>query len=172
MENQPQAGRNSRRFGSRGEHLVVLQALLMGSFAVLPPWPEHPSGSGLAIAIMPVLAGLCWLASAYFGLGGSMAIRRYLTPLPYPVEGNRLVETGAYRLVRHPLYTAIMLAFTGWALFTASILHAGLTALAYAFFSHKASKEEAWLTQIHPEYPDYAARTGRFLPRLRGRSRR
>ena len=172
MENQPQTGEHKRKFGSRGEHLVILQALLMGSFAVLPPWPEHHSGSGLAATLLTVLAGLCWLASAYFGLGGSMAIRRYLTPLPYPVEGNRLVETGAYRLVRHPLYTAIMLAFAGWAIFTASLLHAALTALAYAFFSHKASKEEAWLTQIHPEYPDYAARTGRFLPRLRGNPRR
>jgi protein-S-isoprenylcysteine O-methyltransferase Ste14 len=36
--------------------------------------------------------------------------------------------------------------------------------LCFAFFDYKAGKEEAWLTQRHPEYADYARRVHKFVP--------
>jgi protein-S-isoprenylcysteine O-methyltransferase Ste14 len=157
---------NPRRFGSRGEYLVAFQVLLMTAFVLIPVRSILPDEAKF-VAGRWALLGLCWAASAFFGIGGFLALRKYLTPLPYPVDENRLIDTGVYRLVRHPLYTAIMLAFTGWTLFSGSLTHLAMTIVAFVFFSHKASKEETWLTQLHPEYPDYAARTGRFVPRLK-----
>lgn len=156
-----------KRFGSRGEYLVAFQVVLMTVFALTPAWAILPDQAQLPVARQArwALLGICWSASAIFGIGGFVAIRKYLTPLPYPVDGNRLIDTGVYRLVRHPIYTAIMMAFIGWTLFTTSLTHLALTIASFALFSYKASKEEAWLTQIHPEYPDYAAQTGRFFPR-------
>lgn len=161
-ERSPEGG-----FGNRGEHLVAIQTLLIAAFVLMPPWPGVQDGwPSLATILRWLLLAICWMSAGLFGIGGLKAIRRYLTPLPYPVEGNRLVETGVYRLVRHPLYSAIMLAFAGWTIFSVSLTHLLLTLLAILFFRHKASKEEAWLTRRHPNYPDYAARTGRFIPRL------
>ncbi len=158
---------------SKGAHLVAIQLLLMAGFALMPPWPEareYP-GSGAFILLRWSLLALCWVTSLLFGYGGSQALGRNLTPVPYPVDDNQLVEHGVYRLVRHPLYTAILLGFTGWSLFTASAAHLVLTAVAYAFFTYKSSKEEAWLSERHQGYEAYKRRTGRFLPKLR-RSRR
>jgi protein-S-isoprenylcysteine O-methyltransferase Ste14 len=166
MENQQH---RSGGFGSRGEYLVALQVLLMAVFVVTPALPLL-QGDATYRSLEParwLLAGLCWMISAFFTIGGFLAIRKYLTPLPYPVDENRLIITGVYRLVRHPLYTAIMLAFTGWTIFTTSLTHLALTVVAFFFFSQKGSKEEAWLIQRHPEYTDYAARTGKFIPRFR-----
>ena len=167
-EKQPHT---EQRFGSRGEYLVALQVLLMAAFVMAPAWPPLPVGSAYPDLARWFLGSLCWASAAFFGMGGLKAIRRYLTPLPYPVDDNRLVETGAYRLVRHPLYTSIMLAFAGWTLFTASLVHAALTMASYLFFRYKASREELWLTELHPEYPDYASRTGRFFPLLQRKRR-
>ena len=166
MEKQPYL---EGRPGRRGEYLVVIQILLMAAFVLIPTWPIAPTGTAYPKVARWLLCGLCWALSSFFGLGGFRAIRRYLTPLPYPVDDNRIVDTGVYRLVRHPIYTAIMLALVGWTLYTASLTHAVMTVASWIFYRHKAAKEEAWLTQRHPEYADYAARTGRFIPRLPGK---
>lgn len=158
----------SKPFGARGEHLVVIQIALVALYFFTPVWPDLRGGElwrqfailrwgGLVIGI---------LAGAALGIGGSLTIRRYLTPLPYPVENNKLVNSGVYALVRHPLYSSQLFAAAGWAVFTLSLSHLLVTALALAFFNYKASKEEAWLTERHPEYRDYAAKVGKFAPGL------
>ena len=81
-----------------------------------------------------------------FGGLGVFAIRAYLTPLPYPVAHNQLVRSGVYGLVRHPLYSSQLFAALGWTAFTLSLTHLALLVAGFAFFDHKASREEAWLT--------------------------
>jgi protein-S-isoprenylcysteine O-methyltransferase Ste14 len=159
----------SPRFGSRGEYLVAFQLLLMAAFVVIPAWPDL-QGTGLyrsTVVLRWCLLVLCWTAAAIFGFGGFLAIRKFLTPLPYPRENNRLIQTGVYGLVRHPIYTGLLLAALGLTVFEISLAHLLLIVVGIFFFDHKASKEEAWLTQRHPEYADYARRVGRFFPRLR-----
>ncbi|NTU92982.1 MAG: isoprenylcysteine carboxylmethyltransferase family protein [Chlorobiaceae bacterium] len=168
MQKQPDS---IPRFGKRGEYLVAIQVLLMAGFAVTPPWPVNEIGSsptGLA-TIRWLLLLLCWSASLFFGVGGFLAIRNFLTPLPYPVDDNQLVSSGVYRLVRHPLYTSILLALAGWTIFALSIIHLLITAGTFIFFNHKASIEEAWLTERHPDYPGYVQRVGKFFPSFRKR---
>jgi protein-S-isoprenylcysteine O-methyltransferase Ste14 len=153
-------------FGRRGEHLVVIQFALVALFVLIPQWPDLRGGE-----LWRQLALLRWsalvigmLAGAALLIGGVIGLRKNLTPLPYPVESNRLVETGVYALVRHPLYSAQLFAAAGWSIFALSLSHLLVTIAAFIFFSHKASKEEAWLTERHPEYRDYAAKVGRFVP--------
>jgi protein-S-isoprenylcysteine O-methyltransferase Ste14 len=165
MEKQKNSG---TRFGNRGEYLVLLQFLLAGMFVLTPPWPDL-RGSGPFLATAParwLVLGLCSIAAAVFLFGGILSIRRYLTPLPYPVDENRLVRSGVYKLVRHPIYTSMLLAAFGLTVFSASLAHLALSVVIFMFFDSKASKEEAWLTERHPDYPGYAERTGKFFPRL------
>jgi len=60
-------------------------------------------------------AGLTLFWRGYRDLGAN------LTAFPRPLETAQLVESGAYGLVRHPLYGALVLAGFGWALLTASV---------------------------------------------------
>lgn len=154
------------RFGRRGELLVLFQGVLVAIYFMVPVWPDlniqEQSEALFIVRRVALLSGM--VSGAILGIGGIIGIRRYLTPLPYPVEHNRLVESGVYSLVRHPLYSAQLFAAAGWAVFTLSFSHLLVTLAAYLFFSHKASKEEAWLTVKHPEYRDYARRVGKFVP--------
>jgi protein-S-isoprenylcysteine O-methyltransferase Ste14 len=148
--------------GPRGEGWVVLQLVFFAAIAAAglagPVW-----SGGLRIAA--VAAGVVlWALGAYLMMRGLRDLRENLTPFPRPLAEARLVETGAYKLVRHPIYGGIILAAFGWGLATASPL-ALVAAFALAvFFDLKSRREELWLCAQFPGYPAYRARTRRLLP--------
>ena len=154
------------QFGRRGEYLVLVQFVLMFAFILAPAWNPW-AGSETLAALAPARWALA-VAGAVVGLAlgglGVLAIRSYLTPLPYPVVHNRLVRGGVYGLVRHPLYSSQLFAAFGWTAFTLSLSHLALLVAGFAFFDHKASKEEAWLTERHPDYADYALGVRKLIP--------
>jgi len=145
---------------------VVVQFVLFFAFNLAPPWNPWATDDLLAALETPRLAALILgaLAALGFGAFGVLHIRRYLTPLPYPVDHSRLVTTGVYALVRHPLYSSQLFAALGWTLYTLSLSHLGILVLGFLFFDYKANREEGWLTERHPEYAAYACRVRKFIP--------
>jgi protein-S-isoprenylcysteine O-methyltransferase Ste14 len=152
--------------GGRGELLVAMQFLLMIGFALLPVWHPGIGADTLDASATPRLIGALALALAalVFGGLGSHHIRDYLTPLPYPVDHSQLVQHGVYGIVRHPLYSSLLFAGLAWTLYNLSLSHLLMLILCFFFFNYKAGKEEAWLTERHPEYIDYARRVRKFVP--------
>ena len=88
------------------------------------------------------------------------------TVFPHPVPDGHLVESGPYRLVRHPVYTGLILASAGAVLGRPSVL--GLAALAFlcVVLDLKRRREEGWLLQRYPGYAAYRARTKGLIPWL------
>ena len=83
---------------------------------------------------------------------------------------RNIVTYGAYKYVRHPFYSAFLLALTGIMI---AIPHPGTVAcLVYAacMLHLTARKEERKLSEsaFGAEYRSYLARTGRFFPRIGG----
>jgi protein-S-isoprenylcysteine O-methyltransferase Ste14 len=152
--------------GRRGEHLVAIQFALILIFAMMPAWHPGVDSAALVAArpwLLPLVIPAALVAIGFAGFG-SLHIREYLTPLPYPVDHSQLVQTGVYGLVRHPLYASQLFAAGAWTLYNLSLPHLLVLILGFVFFDHKANKEEAWLTERHPDYPDYARRVRKFLP--------
>jgi protein-S-isoprenylcysteine O-methyltransferase Ste14 len=117
------------------------------------------------------LAGI-WLGSAAMLAGGGLAVSgfvnlgRSLSPFPRPAPGGRLVDWGAYGLVRHPIYGGLIVAAAGWGLVLAApLVLLGAAALAF-FFDLKSRREEVWLSERYEDYAAYRARTRRLLPWL------
>ena len=80
-----------------------------------------------------------------------------------PTAGG-LVTKGAYGLVRHPIYAAILLFL--WTGFTshASVLTACATLVASLALAVRMFTEERLMVERYPEYREYAARTKRVIP--------
>lgn len=159
--------REGWRSGQRGEYLVLLQGVLMAGFLVLPSYPLP----GVNIAASPkllyltwTLAGLLGLFATFLAIKGFLDLGRNLTPLPYPREDGELVQSGAYAIVRHPLYSGLILAAFAWSLFQFSLSHAIATAILFIFFEIKSSREEVWLVDKYPHYAEYQQQVKKLIP--------
>lgn len=151
--------------GRRGEWYVVAQALL---FAVILFGPRSAFGlswptGGIAAASTPVGGVLIALGVA-MSLAAALQLGSSLTPLPHPRDNARLVVTGLYRLVRHPIYCGVILTAIGWALFIQGWLTLGYAAVLILFFDIKSRREEIWLVQRFPDYAEYRKRVRKLIP--------
>lgn len=151
--------------GPRGEGWVAAQLVLFVAIgwaglatwsgqAVASPWGVPASGLG-ALAIV---------AGGTVAVRGAWDLRTSLSPFPRPIAGASLIESGAYRLIRHPIYSGLVLAAIGWGLVTGSIVVNTLAGLLFLLFAGKSRREEAWLIEAHPGYAAYQRRTKRLIP--------
>jgi protein-S-isoprenylcysteine O-methyltransferase Ste14 len=77
---------------------------------------------------------------------------------------RQLVSEGAYRFVRHPIYTGIYISYVALALQSCSALNAAIFATGVALFVIKSFVEEGFLSR-DPQYAAYMARVRwRWLP--------
>jgi protein-S-isoprenylcysteine O-methyltransferase Ste14 len=149
--------------GRRGEGWVGLQFVLFGAIAASRltgiRWPHGDRVLLGVIGIMLGVAGVALFSVARVALGKSF------TPLPRPRARGEFRDGGPYRVVRHPIYVAVILIALGWSIARSPI---GLvpTAVLAALFDLKARREEEWLVERYPEYAAYRERTRRFLPAL------
>lgn len=138
----------------RSRILVVLQFAAMAGVAwtgaVVPP---NPPLAALQIAAF-VLMGWTF---ALLGIGRFNA-------RPEVHARARLVLGGPYRVVRHPMYVAVLALTLGWLLgrFTWTGLACWLALCAVALA--KMPMEEKALAARFPEYADYRLRTARLIP--------
>ena len=80
---------------------------------------------------------------------------------------DRLLTTGAFRLVRHPLYLGSMLAYLALVLLTFSLISAGIFVVIFCFYNLIAGFEENVMeVKFGAEYREYKSKSGRWLPRL------
>jgi protein-S-isoprenylcysteine O-methyltransferase Ste14 len=153
--------------GPRGEGWVLLQLVLFGvigvgglaALASSPPIGAVDVGR-VAIGGVAVVVGGIVAVLGVLGLGSS------LSPFPKPVDGSELVTHGVYGVVRHPIYSGILLAAMGWTVLTASVVALAGSVLLLLLFDAKSRREEVWLVERHPGYAGYRARTKRLIPRV------
>ena len=143
-------------FGLVFAQLVLLAALIFVPHASL--WPVN--AGVLAVAIALGLVGAAIAVLGVVGLGSA------LTASPIPREHAPLVTSGVYGLVRSPIYTGLMTGGLGLLLFGASVWHIVAWVALILLLSAKTRWEERMLMAEHPDYAEYGARVGRFLPGL------
>jgi protein-S-isoprenylcysteine O-methyltransferase Ste14 len=131
--------------------LLVVGALPQGSTLYQPP--AWFSGVSTAISVFA-------FSLAVYGL---LYLRRSLSIIP---EARRLVTGGPYRIVRHPLYAAEILAAAAFVMVNPGILAVAVLAPFIATQLLRSGYEERLLTATYPEYRDYARRTRRLIPLL------
>jgi protein-S-isoprenylcysteine O-methyltransferase Ste14 len=150
----------SKRFVERGGWWLVTQTILMLAVAALGfvcvPETRHLSLIVIGLVFHAISAG-CAIA-------GAMALGRNLTPFPKPPAGAQLVQHGIYRLIRHPLYLALICAAVGWSLIRSSWPAIAASVVLAVFFDAKARREERWMRRQFPDYARYEQRVRRFIP--------
>jgi protein-S-isoprenylcysteine O-methyltransferase Ste14 len=126
------------------------------------------AGPDLVLQILGIALSVGTLA-ILIGVGRKLAVRVYRLA----ADERELMTTGLHRYVRHPFYLQFLLLPIGLFLLTLNYL-ALLVFISYntlwgpRFITREALEEEADMRRRHgAAYDAYAARTGRFFPRLR-----
>jgi protein-S-isoprenylcysteine O-methyltransferase Ste14 len=109
---------------------------------------------GLVIAILGLIILLVAL----------LQLNKNLTPFPTPLSDGTLIKTGLYKLVRHPIYSGIILAAIGFGLFQESFWKIGVGLSLLILFYFKSKYEETLLLKQYPDYKSYSNSTKRFFP--------
>ena len=147
-----------------GIGFVVVQAVLLG---VLFFGPTHLN---VDTSIAPPKGMLLWFGYGIFILGAVIALiaainlGKNLTPLPKPKDDAELVQTGLYRLVRHPIYFGVIVLSLGWGLIQQTTLVWLYVVIIVIFFDIKSRKEEQWLQAKFFAYADYQGRVRKLIP--------
>lgn len=133
--------------------LLLLGFLPWGSL-----WPRDVSTLVIGLALVALGVGIALAA------GG--ALGRSLTPSPIPKADGQLVTGGVYALVRHPIYSGLLVLGLGLVAIGASVLHLLAWVALLSILMAKARFEDLMLLGQYPGYRDYAARVGRLVPGL------
>lgn len=139
--------------------LVAVQLLLIAALVLIPHgelWPLSPAV--LTVGILLGIAGLVIAILGVLGLGPA------LTASPIPRDLAPLVTGGLYGWVRHPIYTGLLLGGIGLVLLGGSLWHIVLWLALFVLLALKSRWEERMLLDEHPDYRNYAADVGRFVP--------
>lgn len=107
------------------------------------------------------------LELAGFGLGLWALVSmgsRSLHAWPDIKRGACLVTHGPYRLIRHPMYTALLLVTLTWILDSWTMWRFTIWLILLGDLLVKLRVEEKLLARHYDEYPAYQRRTYRLLP--------
>jgi protein-S-isoprenylcysteine O-methyltransferase Ste14 len=129
-----------------------------GSFIVLIVnflQPAELSVEMHIIATAIILFGNCLAVYALAWLGRSFSIM---------AEARKLVTTGPYALIRHPLYFAEGIAFLGVIMQFYSAGAIAILIVQVITQIQRMRNEEDVLRSAYPEYKNYEARTARLIP--------
>lgn len=150
--------------GSRGEWYLVVQGVLFLLLA-FAPFAFREAAWDFPYSLSASLAGAgLFSAGSLVALAGVISLGKNLTPLPLPKENSVLIVTGAYRFVRHPIYSGLIFMAFGWGLWLHNWLAIVLALLLLIFFDIKSRFEERLLLDKFPEYAEYRKRVRKLLP--------
>jgi protein-S-isoprenylcysteine O-methyltransferase Ste14 len=126
----------------------------------LEPIDALDTGVVHLIGIALAAAGALAVFAAQLGMGESWRIG------VGDEERTELITDGWFSLVRNPIYSALVLTWTGFALMVPTWLgFAAVIAVASGLELHVRAAEEPYLLRTHGDaYRAYAARVGRFVP--------
>ena len=162
------SGRTEKRVAPRDSYIyrlpIILGAVLLAPWTASmlgekPLWHIGAAGTYVLSALTAAGCLFTWWARLHLGRFWSGTITRK--------EGHRVIDTGPYALVRHPIYTGLISAMiaTGIALGTASAL-LGTALIAFGFWQ-KARMEEGFLAnELGDVYAPYRRRVPMLVPFL------
>lgn len=158
--------RGTRQNADRGSlaliWAVILATLVLCWFirAALPQanWPILQSLYPFGVGVFAAGLLLRWYAIVYLG--------RWFTVDVAIAADHPVIDSGPYRLIRHPSYTGVLLAFLGYGLCLGNWLACLLlVSVATAVFLWRiAIEEKALLAALGAAYADYMRRTKRLIP--------
>jgi protein-S-isoprenylcysteine O-methyltransferase Ste14 len=121
-------------------------------------WPANAAFDWTMVGLLLAGCAICWWARLHLGRlwSGGIVLK----------EGHRVVDSGPYGWVRHPIYSGAFLATIGFCAIRAQPTSVVFALGFIAFFTIKSRLEEQLLLrEFGAQYEDYRRRVPRLVPR-------
>jgi protein-S-isoprenylcysteine O-methyltransferase Ste14 len=144
--------------GSLGA-IIILQPIFLPSIGLhlKPP-------IGWVILVLGVtLAFLSFLLHIW----SRLHLQKYYAERVEVQSDHKIINTGPYALVRHPLITSFFMLVLGVLFISPALTTLAATIYVFLDFGQAAIKEEELLRSKIPEYAQYMKQVPRFFPRLK-----
>ena len=148
---------------------VIAGSILVGTVLALAARSDL---TALAIPVSPVVTLGLGLLIAWCGIAFRLlsihALGRFFRGVVQVQEGQTVIQSGPYRLLRHPAYAGALLAVAGFGLTYRNVgSWVALTGCCLVGLLFRIRVEErVLLAEFGQTYADYAARTRRLVPGL------
>ena len=144
----------------KGKRLVFLQLALIIVLALFPDSANvEPALEYVGIVLIGV--GLVLVFAGFRGLGKS------LTANPVPIEDGKLVTTGIFSIVRHPIYLGLLIVTLGLVVSSGVWAQVIVWAALAVLLNYKMRWEEVMLSKKYKGYAQYMATVPALIPGLR-----
>lgn len=145
------------------------RAMLLVALLLLLLRRNHPSWYDRRFYMPSLACAEVGLALALLGVALAIWARRVLgknwSGNPTIKVDHELIQSGPYAIVRHPIYTGLLIAIFGSLMPDGRIADFGVFALFVALLTFKLKLEEGLMRQQFPEaYPEYCRRTYALVP--------
>lgn len=147
---------------AKGRVLVTIQFLLLAGIAFITSEDLFAGNQvvdyvGFALEVF----GFAVVVISFRQLGTS------LTANPVPLKNGKLVSTGIYSRVRHPIYFGLLVATLGIVVSSASEIKLYFWLILAALLTFKIRFEESLLITQYPNYESYKQEVPAILPTLK-----
>ena len=136
---------------------LLVMARLQGGRWALRPWRAPLAVEWACVVVEVAGFAFAWWARIHLGRlwSGTITVK----------PEHRVVQSGPYRLVRHPIYTGILLAIAATVVAVGSLSGIAGALLMSGGFYWKARVEESMLREeLGPAYDDYRRRVPMLVP--------
>lgn len=158
---------------------------VFGQFALLAlliVWPEDRKGFGSLDVLFELVAFLAFVGGVVLVIAAIRQLFTFSIPkltgttkeknlkalrivMPKPMDDAKLVTTGIFRTVRHPIYSGLIMIGYGIGIGNGPVPQLFFAIGLHAVLRYKSELEEKFLSEKFAEYSDYIARTNRFFPK-------
>jgi protein-S-isoprenylcysteine O-methyltransferase Ste14 len=139
----------------------AFEGLLLLGLLQWPVWFKDP------LVLRQIFSWLFFLASIYYVIASVMLYHKHASHGPNFENSTRLVTTGLYHYVRHPMYGSLL--FLGWGMFLKDISPLTITIIiiiTIALFLTCKVEEREMIKRFGQEYKDYILKTKMWIPRV------
>lgn len=139
----------------------AFEGLLLLCLLNAPVWFKDP------LSIPQIISWLLFIASVYYVFTAVFLYFRHAKPGRNFENSSKLVTTGLYHYVRHPMYGSLL--FLGWGIFLKLINWQSfiiILIISVALFITCKVEEKEMLKKFGHDYKAYVTRTKMFIPYL------
>lgn len=144
-----------------GFALLIVVLTRLGVFRRVPS--ALGAGSLLRNQPIAVLAAILCVCGGVLSIWARVTLGRNWSPIPAMKEEHELVTSGPYNVIRHPIYTGLLVMMLG------AVVIGPVWLFVFLFFVvnfvMRVRTEEGLMMQLFPRrYPDYKKRTWALVP--------